>query len=192
MAVSKHWCQIEIDTSKHKDLDLVFTNHGEEGEIYPLTTIKIAKAQQKDQELKVNYKQNTKTLKEDTHFQLIEDTKVICKNDKLITPASLRRRAVSWYHHYLQHPGHSCLKETMRSMMYRKGVVHAYVDQKLLKSNKIMSFNRQPKHVSEHCSNEYKRNSITTLAIAILSVGPPPINYILTLVKTLVKPFCFD
>jgi hypothetical protein len=31
-------------------------------------------------------------------------------------------QAVAWYHHYLQHPGHSRLKETMRSMMYWKGM----------------------------------------------------------------------
>jgi hypothetical protein len=37
-------------------------------------------------------------------------------------PTSLWHRAVSWYHHYLQHPGHSHLKEMMRSMMYWKGM----------------------------------------------------------------------
>ncbi len=37
-------------------------------------------------------------------------------------PASLRHGAVSWYHHYLQHPGHLRLEETMRSMMYWKGM----------------------------------------------------------------------
>jgi hypothetical protein len=40
----------------------------------------------------------------------------------LIIPTSLRHRAVSGYHHYLQHPGHSCLEETMRSLMYWKGM----------------------------------------------------------------------
>jgi hypothetical protein len=51
MTVSKHWCNLEIDTSKHKDLNfVVFANHGEEDEIYPLTTIEIAEAQCKDQE----------------------------------------------------------------------------------------------------------------------------------------------
>ncbi len=45
-------------------------------------------------------------------FQLIKNNKVLCKEDKLIIPASLQRRAVSWYHHYLQHPGHSRLEET--------------------------------------------------------------------------------
>jgi hypothetical protein len=55
-------------------------------------------------------------------FQLIENTKVLCKDGKLIIPASLQHRAVSWYHHYLQHPGHSHLEETMRSVMYWKGM----------------------------------------------------------------------
>ncbi len=33
MTVSKHWCNLEIDTNKHKDLDFVFANHGQEDEI---------------------------------------------------------------------------------------------------------------------------------------------------------------
>jgi hypothetical protein len=55
-------------------------------------------------------------------LHLIEDTKVLCKNGQIIIPTSLMHRAVSWYHHYLQHPGHSCLEETMRSVMYWKGM----------------------------------------------------------------------
>jgi hypothetical protein len=95
----------------------VFAYHREEDEIYPLTTIEIAKAQKKDQELKTYYKQNVKSPEKDVHFQLIRDTKMLCKNDKLIIPESLWHIAVSWYHHYLQHSGHLHLKETMRSMM---------------------------------------------------------------------------
>ncbi len=49
MVVSKHWCKIKVDTNKHDDFNLVFVNHGLEDEIYPLTTIAIAKAQHKDQ-----------------------------------------------------------------------------------------------------------------------------------------------
>ncbi len=45
MAFSKHWCNLEIDTNKHKDLNFVFANHGEEDEKSPLTTIEIAEAQ---------------------------------------------------------------------------------------------------------------------------------------------------
>jgi hypothetical protein len=47
MAVSKYWCKLEIDTNKHKDLNLVFANHREEDEIYPLTTREKAEAQRK-------------------------------------------------------------------------------------------------------------------------------------------------
>jgi hypothetical protein len=119
MAVSKHLCNLEIETDKFEDLNLVFANHKEEDETYPLTTIEIAEAQHKEQELKVYLKQNEITLKEDIRFQLIEDTQVLCKIDKLV-PASLQHRVVSRYQHYLQHPGHSRLKVAMRSMMYWK------------------------------------------------------------------------
>jgi hypothetical protein len=53
MTVSKYWCNLEIDTNKPKDFNLMFANHGEEEETYPLTTIEIAEAQRKDHELKV-------------------------------------------------------------------------------------------------------------------------------------------
>jgi hypothetical protein len=127
MAVSKHLCNVEIDTDKHEDLNLVFAKHGEEDETYPLITIEIAEAQCKEQELKVYFKQNEITPKEDIRFQLIEDTQVLCKIDKLVIPASLQHRAVSWYHHYLQHPGHSRLKVVMRSMMYWKVMQKYYL-----------------------------------------------------------------
>ncbi len=60
MVVSKHQCKLEVDTNKHKYLNLMFANHREEDKIYLLTTIENAKAQKKDQELKVFYKQNSK------------------------------------------------------------------------------------------------------------------------------------
>ncbi len=100
----------------------MFANHGEQEEICPLTTTEIAEAQRKDQELKAYFKKNAKTPKEDVCFQLIDTTKVLCKNGKLLIPASLQHRAVSWCPHYLQHPGHLHLKETIRSVMYWKGM----------------------------------------------------------------------
>jgi hypothetical protein len=123
LAVSKHRFNVETDdTTRHKDLNIRFANHGEEDEIYPLTTIEIAEAQTRDQKLKIYYKRNAKTPGKGMSFQLIDNTKVLCKDDKLIIPASLQHRAVSWYHHSLQHPGHSRLEETMRSMMDWKGM----------------------------------------------------------------------
>jgi hypothetical protein len=64
-------------------------------------------------------------------FQLIENTKVFCKEDKLIIPASLQHRAVSWYHHYLQHPGHSHLEETkrLRDVLERYATYHPIICQ---------------------------------------------------------------
>jgi hypothetical protein len=65
MAVSKHWCKLELDTSKHKDLNLMFANHIEEDEINPLTTIEIAEAQKKDQDFNIYHKQTAKTPSKD-------------------------------------------------------------------------------------------------------------------------------
>ncbi len=47
---------------------------------------------------------------------------MLCNNGELIIPKSLRHRVVSWYHHYLQHPRHLRLEETMRSMMHWKSM----------------------------------------------------------------------
>jgi hypothetical protein len=32
------WCKLKVDTNKHEDFNLVFTNHGKEDEIYPPRT----------------------------------------------------------------------------------------------------------------------------------------------------------
>ncbi len=100
----------------------MFAHHKEEEEVYPLTLTEIADAQHKDQELKAYFKKNATMPQKDIGLHLIEDTKVLCKNGKVMIQTSLWHRAVSWYHHYLQQPGHSCLKETMRSVMYWKGM----------------------------------------------------------------------
>jgi hypothetical protein len=129
MTVLKHWCKLGIDsdnldsyTNKYFDWNLVFAHHKEEDKIYPLTLTEIADAQRKDQELKVYFKKNATIPQKDVSLHLIEDTKLLCKNGKLIIAKSLRHRAVSWYHHYLQHPGHLRREEMMGSMMYWKGM----------------------------------------------------------------------
>jgi hypothetical protein len=125
MTVLKNWRELDIDTenldlctNKHDDWNLVFAHHKKEDEIYPLTIIEVPEAWHKDQEGKVYYDKNAQMPQKDVCFHLIEDTNVLCKNGKIISPASLRHRVVSWYHHYLQHPGHLRLEETMKSMMY--------------------------------------------------------------------------
>jgi hypothetical protein len=40
----------------------------------------------------------------------------------MVIPKSLQKRAVAWYHHYLQHPGNTHLEETLLLSMYWKGL----------------------------------------------------------------------
>ena len=42
----------------------------------------------------------------------------------LSSQKSLQHRAVAWYHHYLQHPGHTRLEETLKAAMYWTGMHH--------------------------------------------------------------------
>ncbi len=146
MTVSKKWCELDIDsdnldsyTNKHDDWNLVFAHHEEEEEVYPLTLTEIADAQRKDQKLKAYFKINSIMPQKDMGIQLIEDTKKLCKNGKVIIPTSLWLRAVSWYHHYHQHPGHSRLEETIRFVMYWKGM-HTTI-QKYVKSCRSFQVN---------------------------------------------------
>ncbi len=94
MTVSKKWCKLDIDsdnldsyTNKRNNWNLVFAHHKEEDKIYPLTLTKIADAQHKDRELKAYFKEKAKMTQKDICLHLIEDTKVLCKNGKLMIPA---------------------------------------------------------------------------------------------------------
>ncbi len=96
MTASKNWCKLDIDsdnldsyTNKHDDWNLVFAHQEEVDKVYPLTLIEIADAQRKDQELKVYFKKNAKMPQKDIGPHLIEETKVLCKNGKVMIPTSL-------------------------------------------------------------------------------------------------------
>jgi hypothetical protein len=97
----------------------VFTNCSEEDEIYPLTTEEIAEAQWADASLTHLFKRNA-VIDQGLEIKLVENTTCVCKNGWLVIPKPLQVRAVKWYHHYLQHPGHTCLEETMNAAMYWK------------------------------------------------------------------------
>ncbi len=94
---------------------MVFANHSKEDVIYPFTVKEITLAQERDLVLK----KLTKMEQYSTH--LVEDTEVLWKDGKTVIPKVLERRA-HWYHHYLQHPGHTCLEETLNAAMYWKGM----------------------------------------------------------------------
>ncbi len=119
MMFSKCWCKYKLthnnSTNKHNySMNNVFPNRSEEEEIYPLTVKEMAKAQRLDRHFKMTM------LKEKYEKTLIENTPVFCKNGKLVIPRSLQHHAASWYHHYLQHPGNTRLKETLKAALYWK------------------------------------------------------------------------
>ena len=98
-------------------MDAVFANRSEEEEIYPLTTVEIAEAQKADATYKHLFKRNA-VSDHRLEIKVIENTLCVCKDGRLVIPKPLQKRAVLWYHHYLQHPGHTCLEEKMNAEMY--------------------------------------------------------------------------
>ncbi len=102
-------------------MDEVFANHSDEDEIYPLTTVEIAAAQRADASLKHLFKRNA-VIDQGLEIKLIENMACVCKDGQLVIPKPLQVRAVKWYHHYLQHPGHTRLEGTMNIAMYWKGM----------------------------------------------------------------------
>jgi hypothetical protein len=80
-----------------------------------------AKTQQAFATLKHLLKGNA-VLDKGLEIQLIENTTCVYKDGWLVIPKPLQVHAVMWYHHYLQHPGHTHLKEMMHIAMYWKGM----------------------------------------------------------------------
>ncbi len=97
---------------KDMDLNYVFAIHSDEEEMFPPTISEIAEEQHKDKALQQQIK-SSKLVD-----QLIENTIVLCKEGKLVIPTTLQHKAVAWYHHYLQRPGHTCLEEMLKAVMH--------------------------------------------------------------------------
>ncbi len=103
------------------DINEVFANRSNKDEIYPLTTAEIAAAQWADASLKHLFKCNP-VIDQGLEIKLIENMTCVCKDGRLVIPKPLQLCAVKWYHHYLQHPRHTRLEETMNTAMYWKGM----------------------------------------------------------------------
>ena len=105
MMLTKCWCHYTMHATSaestydpQEQFNMVFANHGKDV-IYPLTVKEIAQDQKDDAVLK-------KLSKHDKHStQLVEDIQLLCKDDKMVIPKVLQNQALSWYHHYLSHPG---------------------------------------------------------------------------------------
>jgi hypothetical protein len=102
-------------------MNVVIANCSEDDEIYPLPTEETAVAQWADTSLKHLFKGNA-VVDQGLEIKLIENTTCVCKDGWLVIPKPLQVPAIKWYHHYLQHPGHTRLEEAMNAVMYWKGM----------------------------------------------------------------------
>ena len=93
-------------------MNLVFANRSNEDVIYPLTVTEIAEAQLLDPGIQKLASDKKYTMR------LVENTQVLCKGTAMVLPTALHHQAVSWYHHYLQHPRATHWEETVHAVMY--------------------------------------------------------------------------
>ena len=86
----------------------------------------------------------------------------------MVIPKSLQRCAVLWFHHYLQHLGHTRLEETMQAMMYWKGMTTI---RSIMKSCRTCQVNKKWKLKYRHLP---PKTIITTLwrTLCVNLVGP--------------------
>jgi hypothetical protein len=125
----------------------VFANHSKADKRYPLTTEEIAEAQQADMLLKHLFKRNA-VIDQGLEIKLVENTTCVCRDGWLGIPKPLQVRAVIWYHHYPQHPGHTRLEETMNTAMYWKGMRTTIWS--LTKSCRSCQINKRQNHEYGH------------------------------------------
>jgi hypothetical protein len=124
---SKFWSrynETQRDTNKCntiQQLNQCFANRNDEDKIYPLTVLEIVEAQKANNTLK-QFLKNNAVLDNGLELLLIENESCICHKGRLVIPKPLQSCAVMWYHHYLQHPGHTRLEETMKAAIYWKGM----------------------------------------------------------------------
>jgi len=119
----------EVDQSIHKECwshDIFTHELDDEDEVYPATIREIADAQREDKDLKHIFKaldpkkKYIKPMYFDKELVLVyEDDK---KRPRLVIPKKLQSKVISWYHHYLQHPGRDRMEETLALTMYWRGM----------------------------------------------------------------------
>ena len=108
----------------HMTLGQVFNiDIAEEEEILFPSVLEIASSQKRDRTLKKLFKDGNTPTADGIGVRVIDKTRVLVRNNKqLVIPNALQLRVVQWYHHWLQHPGHTRLEETIRQAMYWKGM----------------------------------------------------------------------
>jgi hypothetical protein len=108
--------------------DIFAQNGNEADEIYPVTVSEIVDAQKADRIYKrylkaTDSKTKTEMSKASISVKVIDDLDVLVYRDsRLLIPKPLQQKIVTWFHHYLQHPGHTRLELTIASSMYWKSL----------------------------------------------------------------------
>ena len=93
----------------------------EQENIYPPTVSEIADAQRSSAQFAKYFKRGGELPKK-MEISLIDKIKVLTKKGKMLIPHSLRKRVLDWYHHYLMHPGHTRLEQTISATMTWDGI----------------------------------------------------------------------
>ncbi len=83
-------------------------------DVFPVQIQKIKEKQEKDRSLRKEIRQNPK----DYTKILIENQKIVSFRNRIYIPQELRRQVLSWYHHYLCHPGATRMYKTIGATMY--------------------------------------------------------------------------
>ena len=128
--VNSHIKTVSLISDSLKVTDIVnnvFANISDgEDAIYPPTITEIATAQRNSSKYK-KYFRSVKGPKRDKRITLkvYDETDVLVFDDKrLVIPSEkMQTNIVTWYHHYLQHPGKTRLEETIKATMYWKGML---------------------------------------------------------------------
>ena len=118
-----------IEGSDMSEEQYIFATIGEEEEeIYPPTIEQIAAEQRRNRVYKPYFKGTSKNSKKKLDkrisLKVIDDTEILVYDHKrLVIPgAKMQSDIISWYHHYLQHPGENRLEETLTPIMYWPGM----------------------------------------------------------------------
>ncbi len=108
----------EFNLTNRVDVAFAFDTSKADASQFPLKPTLIAYEQKRDKQLMKSLQTSSPTYDEKN----VEGVSLITYNDKIVIPKILRERVLSWYHHYLVHPGATRMEATMRQTMTWPGL----------------------------------------------------------------------
>jgi hypothetical protein len=135
-------------------------------EKFPMSPLLIAKEQKKDNKLMKSLEQGTKVYR----TKKLEGKELITYNDKIVVPEILRDRIISWYHHYLCHPGQLRMEATLRQNYYwekMRATVQSHV-----KACKICQMCKKPRKQYGHLPVKTAEEAEPWKRVNVDMIGP--------------------